>query len=169
MLGICFNIMEADKTVDNVTEKLKTVKNILSCWGYKDITYIRKTTVIKTLALSILVQALTALPTPPPNILRDIQNTLYNFLWDGKPDTIKRMIILNYHEEGGLQFPHVEFFCKSLKMSWLKKWIDPMNISPRKTLLLIFIAKYGDDRVLYLNSEGLGYVSKKVNPFWRDI
>ena len=52
------------------------------------------------------------------------------FVWDEKPDKIKRNVIINNYEEGGLKLPHIESFCKALKMSWLHKLLDPMNMSP---------------------------------------
>jgi hypothetical protein len=71
------------------------VKKILNLWSYRDLTYIGKVTVIKTLALPILVQSLTVLPNPPDSILNDIEQIFYKFLWNGKKDKIKRSII--YH------------------------------------------------------------------------
>jgi hypothetical protein len=53
--------------------------------------------------------------------MKEIQDMFYKFLWDGKPDKIKRNVIINNYEEGGLKLPHIESFCKVLKMSWLYK------------------------------------------------
>ena len=48
-----------------------------------------KVTVIETFALPKLNFSLTVIPNPPENILIDINKTIYNFLWDNKPDEIK--------------------------------------------------------------------------------
>jgi hypothetical protein len=93
-------LSESDKTLENFTEKVQSVKNKLNLWSYRDLTYIGKVTVIKTLALPILVQCLTVLPNPPDSILNDIEKMLYKFLWNGKKDKIKRSIIINEYEEG---------------------------------------------------------------------
>jgi hypothetical protein len=93
------------------------VKKILNLWSYRDHTYIGKVTVIKTLALPILVQCLTVLPNPPDSILNDIEQIFYNFLWDGKKDNIKRSIIINEYEERGLKMQNIQSFYKALKMS----------------------------------------------------
>jgi hypothetical protein len=71
-LGISFNFSESDKTLENFTEKVQSVKKILNLWSYRDLTYIGNVIVIKTLALPILVQCLTVLPNPPDSILNDI-------------------------------------------------------------------------------------------------
>jgi hypothetical protein len=72
LLGISFNLSESDKTLENFTEKVQSVKTILNLWSYRHLTYSGKVTVIKTLALPILVQCLTVLPNPPDSILNDI-------------------------------------------------------------------------------------------------
>ena len=84
---------ESDKTLENFTEKVQSVKKILNLWSYIDFTYIGKITVIKTLALPILVQCLTVLPNPPDSILNDIEKIFYKFLWNGKKDKIKRSLL----------------------------------------------------------------------------
>ena len=78
-MGISFNFSESDKTLENFTEKVQSVKKILNLWSYRDLTYIGKVTVIKTLALPILVQSLTVLPNPPDSILNDIEQIFYKF------------------------------------------------------------------------------------------
>jgi hypothetical protein len=138
-------------------------------WSYRDLTYIGKVTVIKTLALPILVQSLTVLPNPPDSILNDIEKIFYKFLWNGKKDKIKRSIIINEYEEGGLKMPNIQSFYKALKMSWLHKLLDPFNHSPWKVLLLGSMQKWGGSNILYLSKEGLEKIAEKVNPFWKDV
>ena len=169
ILGVLFDIMNNDMTKHNFTCKLEKVRNILNSWCGRDLTYIGRTIVIKTLAMPVLVQILTVLPNPPVPILKDIQNIFYKFLWENKPDKIKRNVIINEYEEGGLKFPCIEAFGKALKMTWLQKVLDPLNHSPWKTLLFNSIDKYGGDKILFMNKEGLEYVSRRLNPFWRDI
>ena len=123
----------------------------------------------KNISPPILVQILTVLTSPPVQVMKEIQDIFYKFLWNGKPDKIKRNVIINNYEEGGLKLLHIESFCKALEMSWLHKLLDPMNMSPWKIVLLSYIEKYGGDKILYLKKEGLASISEKLNPFWRDI
>ena len=48
--------------------------------------------------------------------MKEIQDIFYKLLWDGKPDKIKRNVIINNYEEGGLKLSHIESFCKALKI-----------------------------------------------------
>ena len=87
------------------------------------------------------MQILTVLPNPPVQVMKEIQDIFYKFLWDGKPNKIKRNVIINNYEEEGLKLPHIQSFCKTLNKSWLHKLLDPMNMSPWKILLLSYIEK----------------------------
>ncbi len=169
LLGIWFELAKVDKTICNFYDKIKTIKSLLNTWTYRELTYIGRITVIKTLALPILVQVLTVLPNPPDTVLKEIQNIFFNFLWNGKPDKIKRSVIINDFEEGGLKLPDIVSFCYSLKFSWLHKLLDPQNYSPWKILLIDYIHKWGGDHILYVSSEGLRLVAQKLNSFWRDV
>jgi hypothetical protein len=84
---VCLNLIKHWKS--SISEK------ILHLWSYRDLTYIGKVTVIKTLALPILVQCLTVLPNLPDSILNDIEKIFYQFLWNGRKDKIKRSVIIN--------------------------------------------------------------------------
>jgi hypothetical protein len=85
-----------------------------------------------------MASILSSFTLPPAQVMKEIQDMFYKYLWDGKPDKIKRNFIINNYEEGGLKLTHIESFCKVLKMSWLYKFLDPMNMSPWKLLLLSY-------------------------------
>ena len=93
-LGINFDLFAKDKTKINFEQKLEKVKSLLNSWIYRDLTYLGKITVIKSLALPILIQSLTVLPNPPDDILKEIESTFFSFLWNKKPDKVKRKVII---------------------------------------------------------------------------
>ena len=70
-------------------------------WSYRDLTYIGKVTVIKTLALPILVQCLTVLPNPQDSILNDIEKIFYKFLWNGKKERSRDPLLSMNMKKGG--------------------------------------------------------------------
>ena len=63
----------------------------------------------------------------------------------------------------------VKLFYQALKMTWIKKYIDPLNFSPWKILLIDSLEKWGGDKILLLGKEGLDTVASTLNPFWKDI
>ena len=75
--------MKVDTTREHVTDKSKKVKQILGCWGYSDLSLIGIPIFIKPLAHPIMVQSLTTLPNPPPNIMNEIQTNFINSFGTG--------------------------------------------------------------------------------------
>ena len=63
----------------------------------------------------------------------------------------------------------IKLFCQALNMTWIKKYIDPLNISTWKILLIDSLEKWGGDNILLLGKEGLNTVASTLNPFWKDI
>jgi len=85
-----------------------------------------KITVIKALVFSQLVHLLSPLCSNY-NVLNEINNLLYNFLWNGKGDKIKRKVMINDFRDGGLKMIDLISFNKSLKTTWIKKYLDNSN------------------------------------------
>ena len=45
----------------------------------------------------------------------------FSFLWDNKPDKIKRVTICQDYDNGGLKMLDIDSFEKALKVIWVKK------------------------------------------------
>ena len=59
---------------------------------------------------------------------------MYNFIWDGKPDKIKREILTSEYDKEGLRMIDIEKFIWSLKISWVKRILQTESISLLKHL-----------------------------------
>jgi hypothetical protein len=130
---------------------------------------IGKVTVIKTLALPILVQSFTVLPDPPIHIVNKIQDIFFNFLWNNKVDKVKRKTVMGNYEDGGLKMPHVLSFVHALNISWIKRVLDPDNYAPWKVLLTDVLENLGQDKFWYYSQSALKVLSAKFNPFWNNV
>ena len=87
-----------------------------------------KVTVIKSLALSKLTYYLINLPRPPNNFLEKITQECFNFIWNGKRDRIKRKVMVKKVEDGGVEMIDINCFEKALKLTWMKRILQPRNI-----------------------------------------
>ena len=59
---------------------------------------------------------------------------MYDFIWDGKPDKIKREILTSYYDKGGHRMINIEKFIWSLKISWVKRILPTESNSLLKHL-----------------------------------
>jgi hypothetical protein len=119
LLGIQYSLAKDDRYmyIDNYSSKLEKIKKLLNDWSLRNISLLRKITVIKTLALPILVQCFTVLPDPLDHIINFLQNIFYIFIWNGKTDQIKRSTLICDYSNGGLKMPHIQSFIHALKVS----------------------------------------------------
>ena len=76
--------------------------------------------------VSQLVYVLTSLQSKE-SIIREVNSLFYDFLWDGKSDKIKRKVMINDFKDGSLRMLDIESFNKTLKCSWIKKYLDDEN------------------------------------------
>ena len=104
----------------NYREKADKIRNVLSCWRYRRLTLMGKILVIKSLAASQLTYILAPLATNH-EIIREINDLFYSYLWNNKGDKIKRSVIISEYEKGGLKMVDIATFNKSLKTTWIKK------------------------------------------------
>ena len=58
----------------------------------------------------------------------------YRFLWNGKGDKIKRKVMINEPEYGGLKIIYLCSFNKSLKTTWVKKYLETTSHRKWKSL-----------------------------------
>ena len=126
-LGIIFSNDYTSFVTNNIIPKVQDFKKCLKQWQHRKLTLMGKVAVIKTFALPKLVFPFTVLPNPPDQLLDDISNSMFAFIWDNKPDKIKREQLYNSRETGGLNLPNIKIFLNSIKASWVKRYIDENN------------------------------------------
>ena len=59
--------------------------------------------------------------------IKEIKDLLYKFLWDGKGDKIKRMVVIYDYQEGGIKMLDIKSFNSALKATWIPKYLDVNN------------------------------------------
>ena len=86
----------------NFEEKNEKVQNVLKKWQHRRLSLLGKITILKSSVASQLVNVLSPLQTNH-QAFKELNEALYHFLWDGKPDKIKRNVIINEYNDGGLK------------------------------------------------------------------
>ena len=116
VLGITIaheNLVE--KNYHNMAEK---VKQVLNAWHNRGLSLIGRIQVINSLIASLFVYKMMVLPNIPNSILKNIDNILRDFLWDGKKSKIALNILQNPKSEGGLALVNLRNKEKALKATW---------------------------------------------------
>ena len=168
-LGVWFSAKNKNINSINYREKVENLKNVLNSWQLRRLTLPGKIAVIKSLAASQMVYVLSSLSTCQ-DTLREVNNLLYDFLWDGKGDKIKRTVMVNDYENGGLKMLDIFTFNKSLKVSWLHNFFDKSNKGKWKYILEENLEKLGGKRMLsgFITKEDAGLL-EIPNNFYKEI
>ena len=90
---------------------------------------------------------------------------MYKFIWDDKPDKLKREIsVLNY-DKGGLKILDLQHFITSLKSTWIRKYVFGNG-----KWKYILENEVDMSTILHCGTTVIEEKSKKLNnPFWMDI
>ena len=167
-----FNILGVDFTKDlkdisdkNIEKKLAEMQRDINSWSKRDLTPFGRITVIKSLIISKIVHILISLPSPSKQMFKRINEMLYNFLWDGKPDKIKRNTAKLNLEKGGLGMIDIELFDKSLKLTWIRRILK--ETKKWRSLLLTLYPEINN--LTFYGDEFLHHLKRNMhNAFWKD-
>ena len=121
----------------NYTKTLKKMENILQMWGKRYLTLYGKVTILNSFVISQLVYQMSVLPSPTPEMIAQINTMIFNFIWNNKPDKIKRKIMKQSKCFGGLSVPDVVNKNQALKIAWI-----PRLLHPETKAWMIFLTKY---------------------------
>ena len=80
---------------------------------------------IKTLALPKLIHL--------QSLFNDLNKLFFNFIWDGKPEKIKRNTLIADFEDGGLKIIHLQQFNAYLKITWVKRLFSNLKVVGKKS------------------------------------
>jgi len=103
----------------NWISRIEKTESIFENWKKRDLSLFGKIQVIKTFALSQFVLPATLLSVPP-NIIKDIERSLYKFLW-GSNDKVKRIKTIQELKNGGLNMVDIKTMFMSFKASWVTR------------------------------------------------
>ena len=104
----------------NFVSKVQEIKKVFNCWINRTLSVYGKIVVIKTLGLSKLSHLALVLPNLNINQLKQMENVIFQFLWNNKPDKVSREHAKLTEQAGGLGVIDIKSFWQALKFSWLR-------------------------------------------------
>ena len=163
ILGITFTVDLKNLTDNNIRNKMNSINVELNKWYKRDLTPFGKITVIKLLCLSKIVHILISLPSPSIKILNELNKIFYDFLWNGKPDKIKRSVSKMKIDNGGIGMIDVNLFDKALKLTWVRRYFNS-NASWK----LLFDETYPNFKEIFKYGDGFEkhILNDIKHPFW---
>ena len=124
LLGIDFDVNLHSIPKLNFDKKISKLKILMNTWNKRKLTPLGRITVFKTLLISQLNHIFISLPIPNNNFIQELNTTMFDFIWDHKPDKIKRKLSVLDYESGGLNIPNISSFICSLKSTWIRRYLQ---------------------------------------------
>ena len=167
LLGLDFSTDLAKMLVINFDKVFSKLNDFLKNWKKRNLTPFGRITIIKTYVISKFNHLFLALPSPKKEFIKKLESLIFNYLWDGKPDKVKREIITNDYVHGGLKMLNLNTFISSLKITWVRRLIkcNGSQWVPLFEYTVCSISKLINFGVKYFQD----LLKKITNTFWKDV
>jgi exonuclease III len=167
MLGIQISGNKEKMIELNYEPIIEKMKNTIQRWQKQEISIQGKIVILKTLVISKLIYIMNVLPSPKASKIKEIQDSLYSYIWNNKQGQIKRETLIGDYQDGGLKMPDLTAQNTSLKASWVKRLTEqPGNWSN------YIIGKLPQKDPLYFMHSSIKYVDIPNKPhkddFWSE-
>ena len=161
-LGVYFSTNEELSLQKNTSEKIEKIGKLIENWSLRSLTLFGKITVIKAFLASQLVYILTPLHSCRKT-LKEINDLLFHFLWNGKNDKIKRKVMISDYEDGGAKMLDIISFNSALKTMWITKYFDNHNQGKWKNLFNHYLKGLGGKNAFLSNLSKADLQKIKIN------
>ena len=132
----------------NFDETLKTVKERLNCWNWRNLTVLGRIQIIKSFVIPVFMYR-AGLVCLHKEIVKEVNKIICNFIWKGK-DKVKRSALISDIENGGLRAPHLESIIKVQRIMCCKKFAN-FQQSSWKIILSHYVRQVGGRLLLSCN------------------
>ena len=127
ILGVTFSSKSpAGELKDNWENIVENIERTLGAWSKRDLSLIGKNIILKTFALSKLNHLIESIGLPN-TVLKYLNTMFFRFLWKKRYNNkrafekIKRKVMYNPTEEGGLKILNIEAIQSAAYLHWAEK------------------------------------------------
>ena len=110
----------------NFDSKIEALLRQLHWWKARDLSLLGKVLIAKSLALSKFQYLASIIPIPE-NIISKVNSIVYEFIWGGKTDKVKRDIFEQNFEKGGYNMVNFKDIITASSIMWIKKYLDNID------------------------------------------
>ena len=162
-LGVYFGNNKEDCEKLNWENKIDKMNTLFFSWGKRNLTILGKIMIIKALVIPIFTFVASACVVPD-KYRKEIESKCFKFIWDGKPDKVKRNTMIGNFEMGGLNMIDIGSYFASLRASWVSRFVsgemDNWKLIPYK-----YFRQFGKNWLIF--SMNIEY--KKIKDYLRYI
>jgi hypothetical protein len=125
-LGITISNDLTEMLQNNFEPRILDVQNVLNIWFSRNLSLKGKVTILKSLILPKLLYVASVLPVPI-DIMTVVDNMIIKFFWNNGSHKIKKDVLIQPIEVGGIKLPSFRDMVKTNRVSWVKRLLSPVN------------------------------------------
>ena len=180
ILGIIFQRDKMAKDIEeNYLDRIKKVQTLIKNWSRRDLSIHGKILIVKTFLVSQFDFILQSIGLPN-TFLQKINTLIYKFIWQRKYsnkkafEKIKRKVMQNDYEEGGLRMVDMFIIQKSYYLQWAGKVFssDETTLSNWSILPLWYFSRIFSGKKVFeinCNSKNVLRLNEISNGFWKEV
>ena len=108
---------------ENFMSKLRSIDKIMTMWSIRGLSLKGRVTILKSLIIPKLLYPMSVLPVPA-NVVATMDKMIIDFFWNQRKPKIKRDVVIQNIENGGIAVPHFASMVESNRILWLKRLLD---------------------------------------------
>ena len=106
ILGVYFTYNDSQRKKLNFDEILRSIKEKLQMWKWRDLTILGRIQIVKTFVIPLFMYRASLICVQKDTVI-EVNKLLFKFIWKGK-DKVKRLSLICDLDKGGLKAPHLE-------------------------------------------------------------
>ena len=165
----CYNKQLDEKM--NFYQVTTDCRTLLNIWKQRWLSLAGKIQAFKSLIASKPVYIAT-MKNIPPQFLDDLQLLHKEFIWDGKRPKVKHSTLIGNYEEGGFKDVDLPSKFKSLKIIWIRKFLDENNFHPWIAVAQEILQDLGGQKIFCTNlsmEETMKRSIQKLPLFYKEL
>jgi hypothetical protein len=99
------------------------MNSLFLSWPKRNLSILGKVLIIKALIIPLFTFIFSSCVIPE-KYKKEIESKCFKFIWNGKPDKVKRNTLIGDFEKGELKMINIESYFISLKASWVSRLAD---------------------------------------------
>ena len=144
ILGVYFTYNDTQRKKLNFDEILRSIKEKLQMWKWRDLTILGRIEIVKTFVTPIFIYRASLICVQNDTVIE--VKLLFKFIWKGK-DKVKRLSLICDLDKGELKAPHLESIIKSQRIMCCKKFSENQQ-SNWKIILSYYMKNVGSKLIL---------------------
>ena len=126
VLGIWVGKNQQEIISKNFESRIQKLKNLINMWKCRNLSIKGKITLLRAQAMPLILYPCTVLQVPKEK-LEEIEQLFYDFIWPNGKYHVKKIVLIQKIENGGLKMPDIRSMVKAIKLSWVKRLLQKNN------------------------------------------